>query len=1151
MKTVCLVVSFLLFSVSELFGQSAQYATAGNGTMRNYISWFDWAGVSITNNSTTNFTTADGMNVTVKITNVTGPPVLPNVMNTWWGAVLWQLYDFTNPGVKPALFSYDTPPFVDPALNTVTFTMDITATRAGVPTPFTFVAVDAEGSDHSETTTFTTDGTAWRTIEFFRNSSQTVNPLVGCGTNKVDLSLTYGGAPSTGQNPVLATDANSSLKVTTRLNRTGGGGMAVAFGIFSPIDRGDLPVSYSVAHHGLEFSANNSCNYNPPYPSIVQQSNLILGNVAGDADGAQTLNDNTSGADEDAVSSFSLYNGTGSYSIPINVKNTSGTSAFLKGWFDYNRDGIFSNNEATSVVIPNGATSATLSWAGLPANLGNGVVTGFGFRFRLASNSSEIQDPGGFAKNGEVEDYLISQNIIFPQVVTPCVSGTLPSIDFGFQQNMCDPLSVQFTSSIPAVQTYEWDFGNGQKNNSTQLLAVSFNSYGNYSIKLSAVFPNGCIDSVVKTINISNFLDYNLIVNSDTTICLGDSILIKTEPGLLSYCWNTIPSSAPSLINSYIKPTSNSVYRLTTQVESSNLVVNGDFSGGNLGFTSQYNHAFPNITEGQYWVGTSPNTWNPSVANCKDHTTGSGQMITVNGSPLANAKVWSQTINVTPNTNYNFTTWIQSLSSANPANLQFAINNINLGNSIISNSNTCQWKQFSSSWNSGNNTTATITIVNNNTIAAGNDFALDDIYFGQVITKTDSLKVTVVGLCDSIKLLGTSKVCNSTDTLTYSIYKSAACSQQYTLQVDNSFATIISQTSSSVKLVFRKNGRTTIKVSYANNCKMVVDSLPVDIKFSPAVVSLGPDVITCRDTSVILNAGSGFESYVWQNGKTDSIILANVPGTYSVVTQNLCGIQLKDSFKIIKILPAPFAVSPANVMVCKADSLLFNASGGSLYSWQPSILFNSPGSPSAKALINSSQVFTVSIIDAFCGRDTVISIPIQLLPPPQISISKSNDVNCENDSAVLTAKGGVSYTWSPALFISRTLSNGITVKPPQSQTYIVTGKDASGCQGKDSIKVNFTNTGNQKMYMPNAFSPNGDRLNETFRPTFIGPAKKYEFRIYNRWGQLIFKSSLPGVGWDGKYNSILQPNDVYVYHITAEGNCNGKFEQKGTFVLIK
>jgi gliding motility-associated-like protein len=149
------------------------------------------------------------------------------------------------------------------------------------------------------------------------------------------------------------------------------------------------------------------------------------------------------------------------------------------------------------------------------------------------------------------------------------------------------------------------------------------------------------------------------------------------------------------------------------------------------------------------------------------------------------------------------------------------------------------------------------------------------------------------------------------------------------------------------------------------------------------------------------------------------------------------------------------------------------------------------------------------------------------------------------------ADGGISYTWSPQLYITRTSNGKITVRPPQTTTYYVQGKNASGCTGTDSVTVSFIREGDQKLFVPDAFSPNGDGLNEVFRPVFTGPAARYVFSIYNRWGQLIFQSKTPGVGWNGKYRSTLQPKDVYVYYIIAEGGCNGKFEQKGTFVLIR
>lgn len=98
-------------------------------------------------------------------------------------------------------------------------------------------------------------------------------------------------------------------------------------------------------------------------------------------------------------------------------------------------------------------------------------------------------------------------------------------------------------------------------------------------------------------------------------------------------------------------------------------------------------------------------------------------MMFVNGNPIPDINVWSQTVTVTPNTNYAFSTWIQSLFKDNPAQLMFSINNIPIGNMITASLPVCNWSQFYATWNSGNNTKAIISIINKNTIVWGNDFA--------------------------------------------------------------------------------------------------------------------------------------------------------------------------------------------------------------------------------------------------------------------------------------------------------------------------------------------------------------------------------------------------------------------------------------------
>jgi gliding motility-associated-like protein len=755
---------------------------------------------------------------------------------------------------------------------------------------------------------------------------------------------------------------------------------------------------------------------------------------------------------------------------------------------------------------------------------------------------------------GKMDEVRIYNRVLNQDEVN-AISGNSSGIpmDFGFFQNTCSPKKVQFGSNLPNAQSFEWEFGDGQTNTVSQTPINIYSSYGNYNVKLKLRYSSGCYDSVSKTITVNMGYDNTLIQNSDTTICLGDSVLLRTPYNTQSLCFQPPMPGIP--LTSYVKPTATTVYKANTLIGEINLATNGDFTAGNTGFSSDYSFASSNAATGQYWIGSNPVSWNSGLSACHDHTTGTGNMLMIKTSSAPKAKIWSTKVNVTPNTDYMFSTWLNYLTTVTPSNtLHFEINGVQVlayNNTFSIPSSSCSWNWSTTSWNSGTNTTATIDIINDGTNFSGSYFALDDIFFGPIVAKTDSVKINVGGLCDSIKITGADKICSLSDTLTYSIYKSPDCTQQYSMQVDNAFASIVSQTPTSLKLLFKKNGTTTIKAAYTNNCKIVVDSLNVSIKLSPTSINFGPNVVICRDTSLVLNAGNGFVSYTWQDGSHDSTFIINTPGNYNVIAQNFCGGQLKDTFKLIKTFAIPFEVSPLTATACTGDSIQFKANGGSSYFWSPASNFNNPSSGTTKALINATQNFTVLISDPTCKGDTIFIIPVTASPGANISVEKSNDANCSNDSAILIASGGVSYTWSPNLYITRNGGSQVTVKPYQTTTYIVQGRNQIGCYGQDSVTVYFFKTGDQKLFMPTAFTPNSDGKNDLFRPTFIGPSAKYDFKIYNRWGQLVYASKLPGAGWDGTLNGIPQKGDVYVFYITAEGGCNGKFEQKGTFVLIR
>ncbi len=171
--------------------------------------------------------------------------------------------------------------------------------------------------------------------------------------------------------------------------------------------------------------------------------------------------------------------------------------------------------------------------------------------------------------------------------------------------------------------------------------------------------------------------------------------------------------------------------RAFAQCHSNNLVVNSDFSSGNTGFSSSYQFCDSEnclYAEETYTVAPDVEKYHPDFSGA-DHTSENGNFLIVNGAGTPETKVWTQTINVVPLTEYNFSAWVSSLSLGEVAQLQFSINSDILGSIFYAPSSVNTWENFDIMWNSGNATTAPITILDQNTTAGGNDFGIDDIRF--------------------------------------------------------------------------------------------------------------------------------------------------------------------------------------------------------------------------------------------------------------------------------------------------------------------------------------------------------------------------------------------------------------------------------------
>ncbi|MBS1656042.1 MAG: PKD domain-containing protein [Bacteroidetes bacterium] len=218
---------------------------------------------------------------------------------------------------------------------------------------------------------------------------------------------------------------------------------------------------------------------------------------------------------------------------------------------------------------------------------------------------------GTFPFKGKLDDIRWYNRALNQDEVTALFdnfSGTgASSADFGFTQNICAPQQINF-SNVSNLSNITWDFGDGNTSNLSNPVHI-YPVYGTYNVKLTTTNSYGCLDSITKPVNI-NFSQADVINTKDTFICAGQSVTIHTQVGA-GFCWqNPGDLSNPSQTDQFVTPAQTTTYYLNSQLLSNNLVVNGDFTQGNTGFTSDYSSAFPNTLEAEYWVDNNPHSWN-------------------------------------------------------------------------------------------------------------------------------------------------------------------------------------------------------------------------------------------------------------------------------------------------------------------------------------------------------------------------------------------------------------------------------------------------------------------------------------------------------------------------------------------------------------
>ncbi|MEO9005195.1 MAG: LamG-like jellyroll fold domain-containing protein, partial [Ginsengibacter sp.] len=286
------------------------------------------------------------------------------------------------------------------------------------------------------------------------------------------------------------------------------------------------------------------------------------------------------------------------------------------------------------------------------------------------------------------------------------------------------------------------------------------------------------------------------------------------------------------------------------------------------------------------------------------------------------------------------------------------------------------------------------------------------------------------------------------------------------------------------------------------------DSVKIRVK-KVVVVSKSKDTSVCQNTEAQLLAGGGV-SYAWtpvsslSNPKIANPVARPTSNTtYTVKVTNADGCSKTDSI-VVAIKPVPVITKSNDMGVCvdNTTAKLF-ITGGISYSWSPSSTLDNAVSATPVATPLSTTVYHVVITDAqLCNYDDSVKVTVN--PLPTLYVSKLNDINCSIPATQLFASGAQDYTWTPSIGLNNTEVSNPIASPIVSTTYNVIGKDINGCVNSGTISVNVDFSGSKVYGLPNAFTPNGDGLNDCFGIKYWGHVTELSFIIYNRLGEKIF-----------------------------------------------
>jgi gliding motility-associated-like protein len=614
-------------------------------------------------------------------------------------------------------------------------------------------------------------------------------------------------------------------------------------------------------------------------------------------------------------------------------------------------------------------------------------------------------------------------------------------------------------------------------------------------------------------------------------------------------------------------------------------IVNITFGGGTnpgppLASTKNLQYFSPDCpNDGFYTVRTNTtqcffNSWHTVNS---DHTgNADGYFMLINAS-LQKSEFYVDTVRgLCPNTTYEFAAWIMNVIKPSSCGGRTIMPNLTFNiekpdGTVVQSYSTGDIPPSSSpAWNQNGFffttpvgvTNVVLRISNNSTGGCGNDLGIDDITFRPCGPSLNSYFVgepagNVKEWCegeDTEVALKCDVSAGYNDP--YFQWQQSTDGSNTWLDIPSANTTTLSRrfpsSTAPGNYLYRMTVRQQAGVDLAS-CRVASGILTVRINSVPdATISSNSPV--CEGGAVTL-ALSGGEQYKWTgvnnfSSSAKSVTINNAQlangGKYYVTVTSVKGCVSKDSTEVI-VSPVPVAsVAFTRQTICKGESVFLSSSGGTAYKWFPSVGLSSSSIANPVATPAETIKYNVVVGNGSVCTDTAI-VTVNVIATPIANAGPNHAIH-EGQSVELNGNiigSNYTYNWSPNIYIDSVHTLQPNVNPVSDTRYIlnVTSNDGCGFSADTAFIRVYKN-----IVIPNAFSPNGDGINDTWNITALNTYTDFDFAVFNRYGQLVYQSKSYNQPWNGTYNGKALPAGTYYYVLNLR---NALPMQKGYIVILR